>query len=304
MYTDPNGEFWHIIIGAAIGGTINLAYKAISGQIKNPGDALMAFGIGAASGAIGAATGGAAFLAAGGAAAGGGGFLAGAFSGLIGYIAAAPYENLANHFAFGDPIMSPMEHAMGMAISGLTGGIVNGASAFNNNKNVWTGESVANGRTKFSLNNTPVKPKYSPSELRNEVKLLDAPKASVPKTPQLDTRNSVEYTINYENAGPTKYAPDGIKIDLSIPRPEIKGYNSNLTLKTDLYHNFPKDFDNIIINNGGWNGTIAQPRDPSMGLLKGSWFELPGTINGKPGMYEIGINQGGIIYHRHFRPIK
>jgi RHS repeat-associated protein len=73
IYTDPDGEWIHIVIGAAVGGVINLTVKAIQGKIDNFGDGLMAFGIGAAAGAIGAATGGAAFIAAGGGTAGAGG---------------------------------------------------------------------------------------------------------------------------------------------------------------------------------------------------------------------------------------
>lgn len=70
MYIDQDGEFWHIVIGAVIGGAINLTVKIVQGKVHNLGDGLAAFGIGAAAGAIGAATGGAAFVAAGGAAGG------------------------------------------------------------------------------------------------------------------------------------------------------------------------------------------------------------------------------------------
>ena len=34
----------------------------------------------------------------------------------------------------------------------------------------------------------------------------------------------------------------------------------------------------------------------------GHWFELPGTINGTSGMYQIGINQKGVVYHKNFVP--
>lgn len=33
------------------------------------------------------------------------------------------------------------------------------------------------------------------------------------------------------------------------------------------------------------------------------WFELKGSINGVEGMYQIGINQDGIILHRAFIPL-
>ncbi len=56
-YTDPDGEFWHIVIGAAIGGAINLAtnWKNCDGFWEYAA----AFGVGAGAGALTAATGGA-----------------------------------------------------------------------------------------------------------------------------------------------------------------------------------------------------------------------------------------------------
>lgn len=73
-YVDENGEFWWIIIGAAIGGVANLVNKAISGQLHSWKDGFAAFGIGAVAGGLGGATGAWAFTVAGGAAGGIGGF--------------------------------------------------------------------------------------------------------------------------------------------------------------------------------------------------------------------------------------
>lgn len=56
-YTDPDGNFWNLIIGAIIGGTINLISNA--GSIHNFSDGLKYFGVGAVSGAVGAGIGGA-----------------------------------------------------------------------------------------------------------------------------------------------------------------------------------------------------------------------------------------------------
>lgn len=56
-YTDPDGEFWHIIAGALIGGVANLA--ANWDNCEGPWEYITAFGVGAGAGALTAATGGA-----------------------------------------------------------------------------------------------------------------------------------------------------------------------------------------------------------------------------------------------------
>lgn len=135
IYIDVNGEFWHIVIGAVVGGLVNLAVKAVQGKIHNWKDGFVAFGIGTAAGAIGATTGGGAFTMAGGAAGGVGGFLAGGAGGLAGTAFASPVQNLGNHLYFGDPLMTPKQYITGIAIGGVTGGIVNGGIAALNGRN-------------------------------------------------------------------------------------------------------------------------------------------------------------------------
>ena len=56
-YTDPSGEFWHIVIGAVIGGVANLVSGLVSHKIDNVGQGFAYFGIGAVAGAAGAAVG-------------------------------------------------------------------------------------------------------------------------------------------------------------------------------------------------------------------------------------------------------
>ena len=34
----------------------------------------------------------------------------------------------------------------------------------------------------------------------------------------------------------------------------------------------------------------------------GQWFESPGMIDGVRGVYQIGVNESGIIFHRAFIP--
>ena len=57
-YTDPDGEWFHLVIGAVVGGVINVASKGISGNLNSGGDFWKAFGVGAAAGALGAGGGG------------------------------------------------------------------------------------------------------------------------------------------------------------------------------------------------------------------------------------------------------
>ena len=52
-YTDPNGEFWHLIIGAAIGGVVNWGMNGFQFNSKGLGY----FGVGALAGALGAGVG-------------------------------------------------------------------------------------------------------------------------------------------------------------------------------------------------------------------------------------------------------
>lgn len=120
-FTDPSGEFWHIVIGAAIGGVVNW----VAHGCKFDASGLAAFGIGAATGAIGAATFGAGLAAVG---------VAGAsmtslgavstaslaqvaFASAYSYMASTPILTGLNHAVFGDPLPTPKEYFTGMALS-------------------------------------------------------------------------------------------------------------------------------------------------------------------------------------------
>ncbi len=50
VYVDQNGEFWHLVIAAVVGGVINLTMNAIQGNVKSFGEGLAYFGTGALSG--------------------------------------------------------------------------------------------------------------------------------------------------------------------------------------------------------------------------------------------------------------
>ncbi len=61
-------------------------------------------------------------------------------------------------------------------------------------------------------------------------------------------------------------------------------------LEDPVSHNFPFSFDNIILSN--------RPRVMQSGY---KLFQQPGYLNGRSGVYEIGVNSDFIIDHRFFR---
>lgn len=136
---DPNGEFWHIVIGAAIGGVINLTSKALNGQIKSVGDGFAAFGIGAVAGGLTAATGGAV--------AGSFGLATTSFAGAaVAGASGAVYGDMAlgigNMGYFGDPYNPSLKRMAIVATSGAAlGGIFQGLSNSLTGKNFWTGNN-------------------------------------------------------------------------------------------------------------------------------------------------------------------
>lgn len=175
---DPNGEFWHIVIGAAIGGVVNTISHWE--QVKSGGlsAGLKAFGVGAVAGAVTAGTGGAAAA----------GFSAGSVAGAVagGAVGTMYGDNilgLGNMIAFGekyDP--SPTKVATAGIIGGVTGGLFQGLSNSISGRNFWTGlrkgeayadyiinEGVANSQGQTSgdrfLIRNPVNQEVNPNTL-------------------------------------------------------------------------------------------------------------------------------------------
>ena len=183
-YVDQDGEFLHIIIGALVGGTANLIYKAVSGQLHSFKDGFVAFGIGAAAGGIGAATGGLAFAAAGGAAGGAGGFIAGAAAGAAGTASMMPVQSAGNTLYFGDPFMSLKDYALGIAGGAFTSGVINGTIAGIAGRNVWTGDKLVKGQGMFSLG----KVKANIPEMKN-IELPEMPAGKDMKLPGADRQS-------------------------------------------------------------------------------------------------------------------
>ncbi len=144
IYVDKDGKFWHIVVGAVIGGIINTWTHA--DKINDGWDFLAAFGTGAAAGALGAATGGAAFAAAGGAAMGGGGFIAGFAGGGIGALFGSTVQSMGNTAFFNDPYPTIGDQLLTVGIGALTGGLINGSTA------AYYGRNFINGNVTFSPN--------------------------------------------------------------------------------------------------------------------------------------------------------
>ncbi|TAE38111.1 MAG: DUF4237 domain-containing protein [Runella slithyformis] len=141
---DPDGQVWHIVAGAVVGGLIN-GYL----HRNQPGGFWKGFGIGAVAGAVTAATGGAAGVYAttgsfAGAfsstavAAATTGSLGGAISGVAGAAAGAPILGLGNQAVFGDPY-SASQYGRDVLFGGILGGVGGGISAALQGKNVWNG---------------------------------------------------------------------------------------------------------------------------------------------------------------------
>ena len=151
-FTDPSGEWVHIVAGAVVGGLINGIVHA-----SHPnGGFWKGFAIGAVAGAVTAATGGAVVGALGLPSTG---IISGLVSGASGAIIGSPVQGIGNAIVFGDAY-SPERWGKDILIGGLAGGIVGGGGALLQNArgtptNIFWGTNPAPGRGVWSLQNTP-----------------------------------------------------------------------------------------------------------------------------------------------------
>lgn len=167
-YTDPNGEFLHLVIGAAIGGTMNWAVNGFQFNARG----LAAFGVGALSGALSAGIGAGVNVAM-----AGGSFSAGFLSGTstvssIGFFsgvatgASAGFSNgmisgfgngLLDGSGFGNSLLSGLGDGLKQ---GITGGVFSGIRSYEKGLNFFTGKGT------FDISNgvgchSPIKEKIS-----------------------------------------------------------------------------------------------------------------------------------------------
>jgi len=136
MGVDPDGRIFHVLIGAVIGGVVNLGVKAFQGKINSWGDGFAAFGIGAVGGAVTAATGGAIAGAAGlSMSTVAGGMVAGASGAAFG----SPVQGIGNAMYFGDAYGGG-QFLTDVLAGGVLGGVAGGVAGWLKNvKNVRNG---------------------------------------------------------------------------------------------------------------------------------------------------------------------
>jgi hypothetical protein len=153
MYTDPSGEWIHLVIGAIIGGIMNLAMNA--NHIDNFWQGLGYFGIGAAAGALSAGIGAGVSSAIAGAGFGAG-FIGTSTATVTGFLGSAAVTGdsvstsslitgagnswmQGNSFGQGlwDGVKSSLING---TIAAVTGGIMGGIDAALDGRNFWTGD--------------------------------------------------------------------------------------------------------------------------------------------------------------------
>ena len=152
-YTDPSGDFWNLIIGAAIGGVFNWASHGFQFNAKGLGYLVTgavagAVGAGLASGVNVAMAGGNFWTGAAGLAKGisSTGFLAGAASGASAGFASGFINNAGNSWldghSFGKGLLAGLgSGGLGTLEGGIAGGLIGGLDALDKGTNFWTGKT-------------------------------------------------------------------------------------------------------------------------------------------------------------------
>jgi len=263
---DPDGRFWHIVIGAIIGGTINVITH--SSKIHSWQDGLVAFGIGAAAGALGAATGGAAaaafelsattFM---------GGMVSGAVGGAYGKLA----EGTGNAIYFGDQFkMSDVLTAtvQGAALGGALGtiaGRIGGKTGMD-----LMGQPKISGKTislSLSSGGKTIDPMYS-----NQPRLAGAGglgEGGSYTMPEYAEGNFYKPATTYNRDGSIVFATSSegaggelgnIKVNINL-NPELATANGGIQLTKKIFgHTFTThgdDMTNFLLNRARGSG-IAQ----------------------------------------------
>ena len=180
-YTDPSGEFWNIVVGAAVGGVFNWASHGFQFNAKGLGY----FAVGAASGALASmgAGGVSSALAGGSFSAGalgtsaalsvGSGFYASgtvaAAGGLIGGFASGIGNGLVDGQSFSDSFkMGIKDGAIGAVTGGIIGGTLGGIDAMSQGRDFWSGAGQTVDLVEVPSNTISSEDYTSTSEMRKD----------------------------------------------------------------------------------------------------------------------------------------
>jgi len=181
-YNDPDGNFWNIVIGAAIGGVMNTVTHwddIVAGGGINWTRAATAFGIGAVAGGVAGATFGMSTVAS-------GGFVAAANAAAFGTAVSQPILYGGNAAAFGDAMPGGKEILASLGMSYVTGGLLGGIGAYIHGRDFWTG----NGHL-MRIYTAPVADPTKAAEL-NPIELKEAVVKAEGSTGEI---HAGEYTI-------------------------------------------------------------------------------------------------------------
>ena len=203
-FTDPDGENPAIVVGAVLGGLINLGVGIWRGEVHDLMDGIVYFGTGAAIGALAGATGGASLAGTGLTA---GSILGGAYAGAVGGAVGGMLQGAANATWQTIRYHAPTENIAKAGAQGLVAGAVGGAII---------GGTV--GGIKAALKGLPFSPKTAP-------KVTVTPAGTV--TPKPLTMNEVSDLANGEIRTEGSF---GGKIK---PAPLLQPYNSVESLLDD-----------------------------------------------------------------------
>ncbi len=286
-YSDKSGEFvvtTAMIVAAAIGATVGLVSGYFIGKHHGATGWAMA-GYIAGGGAIGAVGG---FLSSyvGGivaASASIGGFWGGALSGAAAGATAGAINGFGMTMLSGQGFSASIEQlfiqaGVGAASGAVICGVIGGVNARAQGLDYWTGRKSVINQTQYSLIEKPV------PEINT---------GGIPESRDIPIPND-RYQIDFNESIATYPELDSRTVTLRIARPTIKGYNIRINGQIDTYHDFPRLFDELILN----NAEMTLQSDGSY------LFRVPGWINNKQGIYEMCINEEGIVYHHFFRPFK
>ncbi|TAE39864.1 MAG: hypothetical protein EAZ70_04770 [Runella slithyformis] len=263
--TDPDGQWVHIAIGAAIGGLVNLGVKAYQGKIRSFKDGAVAFGIGAVAGGITAATGGAgAVYASTGSFAGAfssaavavssTGVLGGAIAGTVGSAFGSGIQGVGNAAYFGDPY-SASQYGRDVLFGGILGGVGGGISAALQGKPFFTGGNNYSFLQKPSLGGG-LRPGHGGlgGDITSQFPDFVEPSGKVHKGGNYTTRSSNVASVEARlSLYPNVIDPrTGMRIPLN-PRPPVP-QNLRVDWNKDLRGNYIREYIGRGYPNpaGGW----------------------------------------------------